>query len=108
MNNQESGFFKFMSGLLLGILGGFVAGVLTADRPGRELRKEIGINSSDMLEKLRERIDEIKDQASDKLGDFRHFADENLRTSAMDIQDKVADLGRQLDALTATPEEANK
>jgi len=90
----------FLSGLVFGLLGGFIAGVLSADKPGRELRRDIEINSAEWAHGLRERIEELKEQAADKISDFKGFADEKFKKSAMTIQDKVADLGKQLEELT--------
>lgn len=99
---SDDGIFKFISGLFLGLLGGFAAGVLLADKPGRELRRDIELNSEEMMHNLKDRFADLKDEASIKFKDFSNFTDEKFKRSALNIQDKVAELGKQLDDLTLT------
>lgn len=100
MRERDDGIFKFLVGIFLGGFAGFVIGVLTAERPGRELRRDIEVNSHDFLDKLRDNLDDLKDKATDRIRDFQGFADERLKASAKNIQDQVASLGRQLEELT--------
>ena len=99
MNQREQG-SSIIVGLVLGLVGGFVAGILMADRPGSELRRDIETNSAEWTHNLKEKIEELKEQASDKLSDFRGFTDEKFRASAQNIQSKVAEFGKQLEDLT--------
>ena len=97
-NNNNSGNFIF--GLVFGLAAGFVAGILSADKPGREVRRDFEINSSDFFENVREKIDEIKIQAADTISDFKDFTDEKLKASAQNIETQVESLGKQLEELT--------
>jgi gas vesicle protein len=99
-NRSNDEFGKFFFGLLFGLAAGFVAGILSADRPGREVRRDIEINSSDFFETVREKIDDIRDQAADTIRDFKGFTDEKLKASAESIQTQVESLGHQLEELT--------
>ena len=99
-NNRSNGLGKFIAGLGLGAAAGIAAGLLMADRPGSELRRDIEANSSEFLEGLKERIDELKDHASDTIREFKGFADEKLKASAKNIQTQVDSLGKQLQELT--------
>ena len=99
-NNRNSGLGKFVAGLGLGVAAGVVTGLLIADRPGSELRRDIEANSSEFLEGLKERIEELKDHASDTIREFKGFADEKLKASAKNIQTQVDSLGKQLQELT--------
>jgi gas vesicle protein len=95
-----TGLSKFILGLAFGAAAGYVIGLLNAERPGSELRKEIAINSKDFFAGLRERIAELKEQASSAIQDFRTAADETVKESALDIEDQVNSLGKKLDDLT--------
>ncbi|MDD9899074.1 MAG: YtxH domain-containing protein [Candidatus Melainabacteria bacterium] len=99
-NRGNDEFGKFFFGLLFGLAAGFVAGILSADRPGREVRRDIEVNSSDFFETLRDRVEDIRDQAADTIRDFKGFTDDKLRASAESIQTQVESLGEQLDELT--------
>ncbi len=98
--NKDDGLFKFLAGLVIGAGTGFLVGILTADKPGRELRREITANSADFIGTLREKIEHVKDQAADAIKDFKGFADDKLKASAKNIQEQVSSLGRQLDEIT--------
>lgn len=97
-NRDDSGLF--FSGLVFGALGGFIAGVLMAEKPGRELRKDLELNSSEFVYNIKDKLQDIKEEASVKMKDFAGFTDEKFKRSAMNIQEKVAELGKQLEELT--------
>lgn len=99
-NNKDNGFGKFVCGLGLGAIVGIAAGLLLADRPGSELRRDIEANSSEFLLGLKDKLDELKDQASDTMREFKGFADEKLKVTAKNIQTQVDSLGKQLQELT--------
>lgn len=99
MREREQG-SGVIAGLLLGLVGGFIAGILMADKPGAELRRDIEMNSAEWAHNLKDKIEDLKEQAADKLSDFRGFTDEKFRASAQNIQTKVAELGKQLEELT--------
>ncbi len=99
-NNNSNGMVKFVIGLVSGLAAGFAAGVLLAPKSGRELRHDIQVGSAEWLAGLRERINELKEVATDKIGDIRNFTDQRFKETAMNIQNKAADLGRQLEELS--------
>lgn len=99
-NNRSNGLGKFIAGLGLGVAAGIVTGLLMADRPGSELRRDIEVNSSEFLEGLKERLEELKGQASETIREFKGFTDEKLKASAKNIQTQVDSLGKQLQELT--------
>jgi gas vesicle protein len=98
--SRDDGIFKFISGLFLGILGGFLTGILMAEKPGRELRKDFEIGSGEVLENVKGRLESLRETASAKFKDFKGFTDERLKASALSIQDQVISLGKQLEELT--------
>ncbi len=100
MSNNNNGFFKFLTGLIFGLGAGFAAGILLAPKSGREFRRDIQLGSAEWFAGLRERINEMRDVATDKLGDIRNFTDEKFKNTAINIQNRAADLGKQLEELT--------
>lgn len=103
MENKDrsgSSILSFAVGVATGLIGGLVTGFMLANKPGSELRKDIQYGSSEFLRNLRERINDITGKAATKLEEIRDYTDEKFRASAMNIQEQVAVLGRQLDELT--------
>ncbi len=101
MSNNNNSKSSFLIGLACGLGAGIIAGVLAAPKSGRELRHDIQVGSAEWAASLTERINELKDKAADKFSDIRDFADEKFRKSALNIQNRAADLGKQLDELTS-------
>lgn len=99
-NDRSSGLVKFLGGLAVGAAAGFLAGILSAEKPGRELRREIQMNSSDFVEGLKDRFSTLKTQASETIEKIAGLADEKIKSSAKNIQTQVDSLGKQLDELT--------
>ncbi len=66
---------RFIEGLFIGSLAGYIAGLLSAPKTGKELRKQVS-----------EQSEELYKQASDTLEDIRGKAAHTMQ----DIQDKAA------------------
>jgi len=97
---SDDGIFKFMTGLCLGLIGGVAAGVILSSKEGKELRKDLELNSEELLHNLKDKLEMLKEKASVGLKDFRGFSDDKFKDSAINLQDKIQDLGRQLEELT--------
>lgn len=98
--NKDNGLLKLLAGLAIGTCAGYAIGLLNAEKPGVELRRDLENNSRDFFSSLRDRVEDLRDQASTTIHDFREMADEKLKASARDIQEQVNSLGKQLDDLT--------
>ena len=59
--------FMFGMGLLAGVVGGIVAGVLLAPKPGEESRRELKEAACELYEKNSPAIKEAKKQALESL-----------------------------------------
>ena len=97
---SDDGVFKFMTGLCFGLIGGVAAGILLSSKEGKELRKDIELNSEELILTLKDKLDTLKERAKIHLGDFKEFSDDKFKASAISLQDKVNDLGQQLEELT--------
>lgn len=98
---KDDSFLKFLFGLFFGVMAGYAASALTADKTGRQLRRDLRLNSSDIMTNLKDRFDDFKDQASVTFRDFKGFTDEKLKASAQNIEKQVQSLGEQLEELTS-------
>ena len=99
-DKREDGFLKFLFGLFFGIMAGYAAAALTTEKTGSQLRRDLKINSSDIMVNLKDKFDDFKDQSSVVLREFKGFTDEKLKASAKNIEEQVHSLGEQLEELT--------
>lgn len=104
--DRDDGLLNFLFGLFFGVLAGYVAGVLTAEKTGSELRRDIEMNSTDVLSNLRNKFEDVKDQTVVAMREFKGFTDDKLKASAKNIEDQVNSLGQQLEELTKKQAEA--
>lgn len=99
-NDRSNDVGNFLGGLIIGAGAGFLIGILTADKPGRELRRELQMNSTDFVEGLKDKFSTLKVQATETIEKIAGMADEKIKSSAKNIQSQVDSLGKQLDELT--------
>ena len=99
-NKKESGFLKFLFGLFFGVIAGYAAAALTTEKTGSQLRRDLKINSSDIMTNLKDKFEDFKDHTSVAFRDFKGFTDEKLKASAKNIEKQVQSLGEQLEELT--------
>lgn len=70
--SKEKSSIGFGVGLLAGVIGGLVAGVLYAPRPGAEMREKIKDTVCDLAEKHSPAISEAKKQALESVDLLRY------------------------------------
>jgi gas vesicle protein len=98
---QESGISKFIVGALLGAAAGYLSGLMCADKSGQELRGDLRANSDEIIHTLKDKYDKLKVKTSDKLKEFKGFTDENFKMSAINIQDQINSIAKQLEELSS-------
>lgn len=99
-NKKEDGFLKFLFGLFFGVMAGYAAAALTTEKTGSQLRRDLKINSSDIMTNLKDKYEDFKDQTTEAFREFKGFTDEKLKASAKNIEEQVQSLGEQLEELT--------
>jgi len=99
-NKKDDGFFKFAVGLFFGLMAGYAAAAFTTEKTGSQLRRDLKINSSDIMTTLKDRYEDFKDQTTVAFREFKGFTDEKLKASAKNIEEQVHSLGEQLEELT--------
>ena len=65
--SKDKSSFGFGMGLLAGVVGGIIAGILYAPRPGSEMREKVKETVCDLAEKHSPAVNEAKKQAMDLL-----------------------------------------
>lgn len=58
---------RYFEGVLVGGALGFIAGLLTAPKPGAELRRELADSTDDMLKQANEQWLDVKDKMGDRV-----------------------------------------
>jgi gas vesicle protein len=99
-NKKQGGFLNFLFGLIFGILAGYITAALTTEKTGSQLRRDIKLNSSDIITNLKDKFEDFKDQTTVAFREFKGFTDEKLKASAQNIEKQVQSLGEQLEELT--------
>jgi gas vesicle protein len=84
--------FKFSEGLILGAIGGYVAGLLLAPKTGRQLRAEISEQSEQLYEQAAQRFDDLADATAYKMQDVRSKAAHTARDLQLKASDAVHDV----------------
>ncbi|MCE2929757.1 MAG: YtxH domain-containing protein [Candidatus Caenarcaniphilales bacterium] len=103
MSNNSNNFGKFLLGIGMGAAAGYVIGILTAEKSGRELRKDIQFGSQEFVETLKDKFEDLREHTTIAVKEFKGFADEKLKASAKNIEEQVNSLGKQLEELTKKP-----
>lgn len=98
--SKNNGFGTLLLGVAFGLACGYSAGILTAQKPGRELRRDIGDYSTDLAQRITERFQSLKEVIKEKATEIKSFSDENLKKTAKNIEELVESLDKQLEALT--------
>lgn len=107
-NSKNDSCGNLLLGVVFGLACGYVAGILTAKKPGRELRKELGIYSSDIAHRVTDRFDNFKVIVKEKMAELKNFSDEKLKKTAKNIEELVESLDKQLDELSKKQETASE
>ncbi len=77
MSDNKS--FAFGMGLLAGVVGGIVAGVLLAPKPGEETRRELKEAACELYEKNSPAINEAKKQALESVDLVKYKLERQFR-----------------------------
>ena len=96
MSNNKS--FAFSMGLLAGVVGGIIAGVLFAPKPGEESRRELKEAACELYEKNSPAIAEAKKQALENVDLMRYKLERQFRKFNNMIKSKKLLKAKELEA----------
>jgi gas vesicle protein len=85
---------RYFEGLLVGGTLGFVFGLLTAPKPGAELRRELADSADDLLKELDERMQPLQEKADiykDRFSTQASMVKSKVSEKSHDLRDKVSD-----------------
>ncbi|MBO7672375.1 YtxH domain-containing protein [bacterium] len=86
--SKDSKSMAFPLGLLAGVVGGIVAGVLFAPKPGKETREELVQAASEFYEKHSPEINNAKKQAMDSVELLKCKLEKQIKTFADTIKSR--------------------
>jgi len=76
---KENNSISFGLGLIAGVVGGIIAGVLYAPKPGEESRKELKNTVDDLVEKHSPEIQDAKKQAMESIDLMKYKLERQYR-----------------------------
>jgi gas vesicle protein len=85
---------RYFEGLLVGGALGFIAGLLTAPKPGVELRKDLAESYDDLMRQAGDQFGDIRENVSDRvqpIADRAAIYGERIKSQATDIKDRISD-----------------
>ena len=95
--SKKDGSISFGLGLLAGVVGGIIAGVLYAPKPGEESRKELNEVITDLTEKHSPEIKEAKQQALESIDLARYKLERQFRKITHMLKSKKLQKAKELE-----------
>ena len=90
----------FGIGLLAGVVGGLIAGILYAPRPGAEMREKIKDTVCDLAEKHSPAINEAKKQAFESMDLLRYKLERQYKKLSSMAKSKRMRKAKELEEIT--------
>jgi gas vesicle protein len=90
---------KFFGGLMVGSAVGYVLGVLSAPKPGSELRRELAESSEDLYKQAGESLSGFSEKTGQALQDIQHKGEAVLKKASASVQGTRAQLASKLDEI---------
>ncbi len=104
---------RFLEGLLLGGVLGFVGGMLFAPKSGKELRKDLADGSDELYRQASTSITDFKDRGQQAVQDFQSRSDAVIKQATQQLQEtrdqltqKMQEIGKQNKVNVQEPESA--
>lgn len=98
--SKDKSSFGFGMGLLAGVVGGLIAGVLFAPRPGSEMREKVKETVCDFAEKHSPAVQEAKKQAMDSIDLLRYKLEREYKKFSNMIKSKKMRKAKELEDLS--------
>lgn len=89
--------FMFSMGLIAGVVGGIIAGVLYAPKPGEESRKELKDAACDLYEEHAPQIAEAKKQAMESIDLMKYKLERQFRKLNNSVKSKKMQKAKELE-----------
>lgn len=97
--SKDKSSFGFGMGLLAGVVGGLVAGILFAPRPGSEMREKVKETVCDLAEKHSPAVQEAKKQAMDSIDLLKYKLEREYKKFSNMIKSKKMRKAKELEQI---------
>ena len=97
MSNSST---KFLEGLLLGGVLGFIGGILFAPKSGKELRQELADGSDEMYRQASTSISDFKDRGQQAVQDFQSRSDAVIKQATQQLQETRDQLTQKIQEIS--------
>ena len=97
MSNSST---KFLEGLLLGGVLGFIGGILFAPKSGKELRKDLAEGSDELYRQASGSISDFKDRGQQAVQDFQNKSDAVLKQATQQLQETRDQLTQKIQEIS--------
>ncbi len=98
--SKDKSSIGFGMGLLLGVVGGLVAGVLYAPRPGSEMREKVKETICDLAEKHSPAVNEAKKQALESIDLVKYKLEKQYKKFGNMLKSKKMRKAKELEEIT--------
>ena len=98
MCDKDKSSIGFGMGLLLGVVGGIVAGVLYAPKPGEEMREKVKDTFCDLAEKYSPEVKEAKKQALESIDLLRYKLEKQYKKFSNTLKSKKMRKAKELES----------
>lgn len=95
--SKENSSISFGLGLIAGVVGGIIAGILYAPKPGEESRKNLGETISDLTQKHSPEIKEAKKQALESIDLVKYKLERQYRKLSHMLKSKKLRKAKELE-----------
>lgn len=98
MCDKDRSSIGFGVGLILGVLGGIVAGVLYAPKPGEEMREKVKDTVCDLAEKYSPEVNEAKKQALESIDLLKYKLEKQYKKFGSMLKSKKMRKAKELES----------
>ena len=97
MSNSVS---RFLEGLIVGGIFGYLFGIVSAPKTGADLRKQIADGSEDLYRQASESLTDLKEKTGHTIQDLQCKSSEALKRASASVKETKDQLATKLDELT--------
>lgn len=87
---------RFLEGLVVGGLFGFIFGILTAPKSGSELRKELADNSEDLYKHASDSLHDFRGKTEHAIEDLKAQSDQVIKKASNTVQNTKDQMASRL------------
>lgn len=92
---------RFFEGLFFGGVIGFLAGLLYAPKPGRELRKDLAAGSDDLYRQASTQLTDLKEKTGVTLQELQSRSDQVIKNATAQVQETRDQITSKIQDMTA-------